>query len=469
MSTPIISVAQMRDWENASWAAGKSQADVIRRVGQILAQKISELTRPGDLVALLAGKGHNGDDTRAVQNFLADRRVALLNVTAPDESLPQLSELLAQHPALVVDGIFGLGLNRPLDDAWKKFIAALNAARPQILAVDVPSGLSADSGEPLGDAVRATVTLTVGAAKRGLIAPQAGAFVGRLEVAADVGLLPCPVKNELNWNSPADFQNFPPWRSAASHKNTYGHLAVVAGSLGFHGAAVLATRGAQRAQPGLVTLYTMETVFHACAAQLQSAMVNVIKPQIVFPEKTSALLFGPGLASPTVPEDIKAVMRRVWLEARVPVVVDASALAWLPLYPLAKEVIRVITPHPGEAARLLKTTTAHVLANRPHALREISKHFCNCWVVLKGNQTLIGRSTGDIAINNSGNPHLAQGGSGDLLAGYLAGLLAQPALQKNPGQTIAYAVWQHGAAADKLSATRKNWTVEDLAVELGNA
>ncbi|MFM2082982.1 MAG: hypothetical protein RL380_1673, partial [Verrucomicrobiota bacterium] len=150
-------------------------------------------------------------------------------------------------------------------------------------------------------------------------------------------------------------------------------------------------------------------------------------------------------------------------------IVDASALAWLPLYPLAREVIRVITPHPGEAARLLKTTTAHVLANRPHALREISKHFCNCWVVLKGNQTLVGRSTGDIVVNSTGNPHLAQGGSGDLLAGYLAGLLAQPALQKDAGKTIAYAVWQHGAAADKLSATRRNWTIEDLADELGNA
>ncbi|MFM2082816.1 MAG: hypothetical protein RL380_1507, partial [Verrucomicrobiota bacterium] len=358
MPTPVISVAQMRDWETASWAAGISQAEVIRRVGQILAQKIAELTRPGELVVLLAGKGHNGDDTRAIQEFLHDRRVALLNVTEPNESLPRLSQLLGESPALVVDGLFGLGLNRPLDDGWKKFIATLNTARPRILAVDVPSGLNADSGEPQGDAVRATLTLTLGAVKRGLLAPSAGAFVGRLEVATDIGLLPCSVKNELNWISSADFAGFPPWRAASTHKSNYGHLAIVAGSLGYHGAAVLATRGAQRAQPGLVTLFTMESVFHACAAQLQSAMVNAIKPQIVFPEKTSTLLFGPGLAAPTVPEDIKAVMRRIWLEAPIPIIVDASALAWLPLYPLAREVIRVITPHPGEAARLLKTTTA---------------------------------------------------------------------------------------------------------------
>jgi NAD(P)H-hydrate epimerase len=129
----------------------------------------------------------------------------------------------------------------------------------------------------------------------------------------------------------------------------------------------------------------------------------------------------------------------------------------------------VLTPHPGEAARLLNWTPHKIQSHRALALREISKKFGGCWVVLKGHQTLIGRGEGGIFVNPSGNPHLAQGGSGDLLSGFIAGLLAQPALQTDVARTLRYAVWQHGAAADKLQAERANWTVEDLAEEIGNA
>jgi NAD(P)H-hydrate epimerase len=117
---------------------------------------------------------------------------------------------------------------------------------------------------------------------------------------------------------------------------------------------------------------------------------------------------------------------------------------------------------------LLGVSTAEVQANRFEALREISRRFSNCWVVLKGNQTLIGRSTGAVIINSSGNPHLAQGGSGDVLAGFLTGLLAQKALAADPLRCLSYGVWQHGAAADRLTGARTNWVVEDLAAEIGN-
>jgi NAD(P)H-hydrate epimerase len=110
-----------------------------------------------------------------------------------------------------------------------------------------------------------------------------------------------------------------------------------------------------------------------------------------------------------------------------------------------------------------------VQANRPNALREISKRLGNCWVILKGAQTLIGRSDGVTQVNSSGNPHLAQGGSGDVLAGYLAGLLAQPALQEDTLKTLSYGVWQHGAAADRLQDAHGNWVVEDLVEEIGRA
>jgi NAD(P)H-hydrate epimerase len=198
-------------------------------------------------------------------------------------------------------------------------------------------------------------------------------------------------------------------------------------------------------------------------------MVNVWRTETVLPEKTSAALIGPGLAAPEIPVELKTFTQQLWREAAFPVVVDASALNWLEPQAESATAVRVITPHPGEAARLLGTTAAAVQADRVKALRELSKKFSGAWVVLKGHQTLIGRSEGNIFVNPSGNAHLAQGGSGDLLAGFIAGLLSQPALQVEVEKTLRYAVWQHGAAADKLAMTRNNWTVEELAAEIGNA
>jgi NAD(P)H-hydrate epimerase len=471
MPIPVISIAQMREWERANWAAGKTEAEVIRRVGAALARRALELTHPDGAILILAGIGHNGDDARAAQEFLNDRRVELLNVIAPESNLPELEQALSQKPALIIDGLFGIGLNRPLADEWNKFIEAVNRSGIPILAVDVPSGLNADTGDPItpGAAIEAAVTVTIGAPKTGLLAQNAWAFVGRLEVAADVGLTSCPHTSELNWTLPEDFRNFPPGRSAAGYKGVYGHLGIVAGSLGFHGAAVLAARGAQRAQPGLITLSTQESVYHPVAAQLQAVMVNLWGPDLKLPDTVNAVLIGPGLAAPGLADAMSLSTRRIWRDSPFPVIADANALDWLPMGPSAKNAVRVLTPHPGEAARLLNLPKQQVQANRPQAVREISRRFGNCWVVLKGHQTFVGRSEGEIFVNPSGNPHLAQGGSGDVLAGFIAGLLAQPALQTDIEKTIRYAVWQHGAAADQLQAARTNWIIENLIGELGNA
>ncbi len=469
MPISIINIAQMREWENATWATGQTEAEVIRRVGKKIAKRARKLARSGDLILILAGKGNNGNDARAAQEFLGERKVEILDITLPESDLPKLQELLQQKPALIVDGLFGIGLNRPLDDDWKKFIVTVNESKIPVLAVDVPSGLNANTGEIFGAAIEATITLTIGAPKIGLLAQNAWSFVGQLEVAEDVGLIPCPHKTELQWILPEDFENFPPERAVAGHKGSFGHLAIVAGSFGFHGAGVLCARAAQRAQPGLVTLFTQENIYHAVATQLQAVMVNLCTPKMELPESASAMLIGPGLAAPNLEDEMKIIIRRLWRDLKLPLIVDASALDWLVAHTLAKNLIRVVTPHPGEAARMLDTTAEKVQANRAEALREISRRFGNCWVVLKGHQTLIGRSEGEIFANPSGNPHLAQGGSGDVLGGFLAGLLAQPALQADVGKTIRYAVWQHGAAADALQAARSNWVVEDLIAELRNA
>ena len=472
MSVPVINLARIREWERVTWAAGQTEAEVIRRVGEKIAERALQLTRAGDAILILAGKGHNGDDARAARKHLPGRQTDLLDVTDPIAALPEfLKRSAGVAPALLIDGLFGIGLNRPLDDDWKKFITAINQSKIPVLAVDVPSGLNAETGAVLGAVIEAAVTLTVGAPKTGLLAQCAWPFVGRLEVATDVGLIPCPCsasRDDLLWTLPEDFAGFPPRRTVAAHKGSFGHLVIVAGSFGYHGAAVLAARGAQRAQPGLITLFTQEEVYHPIASQLQAVMVNLWKPKWKLSDDASAILIGPGLAAPHLPDDLKAITRRLWRDAELPIVVDASGLDWLAPHTLAKERIRVITPHPGEAARLLNVTVPEVQADRGGAVREISRRFGNCWVVLKGHQTLIGRSAGEIFVNPTGNPHLAQGGSGDVLAGYIAGLLAQPELQTDTGRMLRYAVWQHGAAADKLQASRANWVVEDLAGELGN-
>jgi hydroxyethylthiazole kinase-like uncharacterized protein yjeF len=468
MSVPVITVAQMREWEKATWASGQTEAEVIRRVGKRIAKRARKLTRSGDAILILAGKGNNGNDARAAGELIDDRQLEIFNVTSPENDAPKLQDLLRRKFALIIDGLFGIGLNRPLDEHWQKLISSVNASRIPVLAVDVPSGLNCDTGLPEGAAIEAMLTLAIGAPKAGMLTQSAWPFVGRLEVVEDVGLVPCPVTSERNWTLPDDFDHFPPRRAEAGHKGLYGHLAIVAGSMGYHGASVLASRAAQRAQPGLITLFTDEPVYHVVAPQLQAVMSGIFRPEMKFPDTTSAILIGPGLHAPGVADSMRKTVQRIWRDSPWPVVVDASALDMLASYVMSKAA-RVITPHPGEAARMLNSNSKQVQADRPRALRELSKRFGNCWVVLKGNETLVGTKDGEIFVNCSGNPYLGQGGSGDVLSGYIAGLLAQPVLQADICKTLRFAVWQHGAAADALQEKEKVWVIEDLASELGDA
>lgn len=467
MPIPVVTVEQMREWEKATWATGQTEAEVIRRVGVEVAQKALSLTGFDDHILILAGKGNNGADARAAREHLKRRRVDILDIKDPAGDLSRLQALLSLKPDLIVDGLFGIGLNRSLNEDWIALITAINSSACRALAVDVPSGLNAHSGEAEGAAIRATITLTVGAPKMGMLQRSAWEFVGRLEMTGDVGLVPCPIAGDLRWSVREDFRRYPPQRPVASHKGTYGHAALIAGSRGFHGAAVLAARGAQRAQPGLVTLYTMEDVYEPIAGQLQAVMVSVWDKNADFAKKHSAILIGPGLAADNVPQQLKEQTADLWRKCPLPMIVDASALAWLPAGPVASGALRLVTPHPGEAGRLLGQSSDEVQSDRVQSLRELSKKYGAAWVLLKGHQSLIGHASGSIHVNSSGSPHLAQGGSGDLLSGYLSGLVAQPRLHAQAELAIRYGVWEHGAAADRLQERCGNWVVEDLANELG--
>lgn len=458
----------MRQWEAATWAAGVREEEVIRCAGRAVARQAEELTRPGQRILFLAGRGHNGDDAAWASEFLQGREKELLRVVEP--SPDALAAALARSPALVVDGLFGIGLNRDLSEPWQACLARLNAAGVPVLAVDVPSGLDAQTGRARPLAVRAAVTLTLGAPKAGLVAPGAEEWVGRLETARDIGLVACPFQSELQVLAEEDFKGYPPPRSVTGHKGSFGHLAIVAGSEGYHGAAVLAAQAAQRAHPGLITLLVPERLYAPVASQLRAVMV---RPYIGIPElpaHATAILAGPGLASSQLPAGLREWVLDLWREAPVPVVLDASALDWLPAAPGPSRpgAVRVVTPHPGEAARLLGWTGgAAVQADRWGALRQISLRLGGCLVVLKGHHTLLGGAAGPVLLNPTGNPWLAQGGSGDVLAGFLAGLLAQPGLAGDPERAAAFAVWRHGQAADRLVAAQGRFVVEDLLAGLG--
>ena len=457
----------MRVWEQATWATGVTEGDVIDRAGLAVAQLALRLTQSGDPILVLAGKGHNGDDALAAAKRLGDRAVSTFKVADPAADLPQFGTCLAAGPTLIIDGLFGIGLKRPLSSEWLRFIETVNSSKVPILAVDVPSGLNADTGETYGTAIRADTTLTLGAPKAGLLTPNALDYVGRLEVAAQIGLIPCPHHEPLNWSLPEDFDALPPARSPNGHKGSFGHLLIIAGSCGYHGAAVLAAQAALRAKPGLVTLWTDEKAYNAAASQLRAPMVHPWNSRLKPPDTTTAIVAGPGLASAALPWGLRTRIRQLWESSPLPMLVDASALAWLPGGQTPPGAIRVITPHPGEAARLLASKSAAVQADRVNSLRSLSARLGRCWVVLKGHQTLIGQAEGDIFINPSGNPGLAQGGSGDVLAGYLGGWLAQPEMQKDPALALRYGVWSHGATADQLECNGRNWTVEDVVQSLG--
>src|SRR6266436_8349296 len=148
MPAPVINISQMREWEKATWASGQTEGAVISLVGQSVARQALHLTKPQDLILILAGKGHNGEDARSAREHLVDRRVDFLNIKDPAADLSKLDASLSLNPALIVDGLFGIGINRPLSPEWVQLIQRINQAQGNVLAVDVPSGLNADFGEP---------------------------------------------------------------------------------------------------------------------------------------------------------------------------------------------------------------------------------------------------------------------------------------------------------------------------------
>jgi ADP-dependent NAD(P)H-hydrate dehydratase / NAD(P)H-hydrate epimerase len=476
--------------------AGKSVAEVF------LEKYSHPRSRQPGLVVVLCGKGNNGGDGLVVARHLKEKvtEVRIFLFAKPDElrgdaannyerwlELDDVTPVQTgqdwQHALdevcraeVIIDALLGTGIRGGASGLIAQAIDDVNrishdatAPRPAwVVAVDTPSGLPSDGDAAAGPVVKAHHTITFTAPKVGqLISPQAGCC-GQLTVrsiGSPAALIEEMGKGTLRWAGPDEFANLPLIRAAESHKGTFGHVLVLAGSVGKTGAAAMAGYSGLRAGAGLVTIATPEPALPLIAAAHEEYMTEPMPATSAGTFAISALhsgqfaevlkgmtvlAIGPGISQyPETQEFVRSVVA----DTDLPIVLDADGLnafaAKGDLFRTKKTKSLVITPHPGEMARLLGSTIPEVQKDRIKSASQAAKNW-NAVVVLKGFHTIIAAPDGQIFVNTTGNPALAKGGSGDVLTGMLAGLIAQ--LKTNDlVRIVALGIYLHGLAADLLA------------------
>lgn len=476
-----------------------------RAVVEVVAREYGPLG--GKRIAVFCGAGNNGGDgfvvarllrlagaepllylagnpesikSDARTHFEIARRLEIETLTAAD--VPPDS-LALNGVELIVDALLGTGIKEAPRGAIAEAIRRLNAAHLPVVAVDIPSGVDADTGAVPGEAVLAAHTVTFACPKIGLLTFPGAERVGTLHVA-DIGFDWRALKADslCRLLTADDLHLHLRKRAPDSNKGDYGHVAVVAGSRGMAGAPALVARAAQRAGAGLVTVLSAASAQPLIAAKLDEQMTLPL-PETEgalseaafdaiarFAEKATVCCIGPGLT--TAPETV-ALVQRLLVEIAKPIVLDADGLNALALQPerIAQRpddprAPLILTPHPGEAARLLGTAIPDVQSDRLGAARELARRY-RAVVALKGRHSLIADPSGLVSINTTGNPGMATGGAGDTLTGILGGLWAQAvapgraipdteayrAAVLPPAEVAALGVYLHGAAGD-LAAQR---------------
>lgn len=464
----LYSVAEIRQAEQAA-AAQLPPGTLMQRAGQVAARMAIEMVgaAPARPVLVLAGPGNNGGDALEVAANLAQAGVdvTIVHFACDGEPSAETAHALARARAstaefadavpahgqwsLVVDGLFGIGLARPVEGAARATIEAVNALDCPVLALDVPSGLDADSGAvigPGGAAVRASQTVTFIGGKPGLHTCAGRDYAGEVLVARlgiDEAMLPGA---SIHLNEPYMFElAFVP-RQHDSHKGSFGDVAIVGGAQGMAGAPILAARAALLSGAGRVYVASID---HGPA-------YDNVQPELMFRDAAThnfagcTIVAGPGMGDSATAIRVLAKA----LDGENPLVLDADAINLVSASPdlqsrlSARTAPSILTPHPLEAARLLGVTAGVIQGDRLEAAREIAARF-DAYVVLKGSGTVIAMPDGEAAINPTGNPGLASAGTGDVLAGLCGSLLAQGW----PARDAALAaVWMHGEAADRLVA-----------------
>ena len=430
------------------------------------------------VVAIACGPGNNGGDGLALARILHLRGKevccwgpaggysgdALLEFHAAQKAgVPFAPDIEAFAEALTgatvaVDSLFGTGLARPLTGQWAECVRLMNACGCPVVAVDIPSGIDGATGRVLGEAVTAQSTVTFQYRKLGHCLHPGRALAGRL-VVADIGIVDAPgLRADCAVLEEADAA-FPP-RPMDSHKGDYGHVAVIAGSRGMLGAGALATRAALRGGAGLVTWLVPDSMLPAASALSLESMLRglpdevgafaelAVQPAIDALAGKNAAVLGPGLSRG---EGTIGFVKHILTGVRISMVIDADALFALADHPELTAGRRnvVLTPHPGEMARLMACEVADVTADPIGTARAAARRFGGT-VVLKGSTTVI--TDGErVTLNLTGNPGMATGGSGDVLAGLTGALLAQgmPAFE-----AASRACFLHGAAGDRAAARR---------------
>ena len=484
---PVLDARSMRAADLETIRGGVPSEDLMENAASALCRDLHGSLPGAGRVVVVCGPGKNGGDGLAAARLLALAGSAPTVFTLQDpghysgESATNAARARAvglpltslQEPGgfsalrralgdadVVVDALFGTGLARALGGAAKRAVAAINAAGRRVLAADLPSGLSADSGSLLGPAVRAWRTVAFGAPKLCHVLPPASGYCGSLAVA-DIGISSRTLTRRARrlWMAqPADIAERLPARPLDSHKGDFGRVAILAGSRGKPGAAILAARGALRGGAGLVTVFCPESAATSVVSALPEAMVEelaesagalageagdgVVRAWAGF----DAAVVGPGLG--TSAQTVRA-LETLLRKTRIPLVADADALnafAGRPGYFARRRAATVLTPHPGEAARLLGSSSRAVQADRIGAARALARK-SRAVVVLKGAHTLVAGPAGEVVVNPTGTPLLATAGSGDVLAGVIGALLAggHPA-----AEAALVAVFLHGAAGQLL-------------------
>ena len=476
---------------------GVPSLTLMENAGRAVVDFLTERYAPleSQRIVILCGRGNNGGDGLVTARLLREQtlqpRVLLfadpetvkgdaatnlerLQTSSAPEVVATLDQWLQVYPTLqgatlVIDALLGTGLARPLEGFLLEVVRDVNGLnpRPQVLAVDLPSGISADAGQLIGECIRADASVTFTAPKLAHVFPPACEMVGEWickEIGTPSEALDSDPSLRLNLTTDVDVAWLGQPRPADSHKGLYGHVLVIAGSVGKTGAAAMSALAALRAGAGLVTVATPKSALPVVAGlglefmtePLPETESGTISLQALdgrlmerLMEGKSLVAVGPGIGG--APETVEFV-RELVRETDVPMVIDAdglNALAGALDCLNGKGGVRVLTPHPGEMARLAGITTAGVQSNRLEVARGFAaKH--KVVLVLKGFRTLTTDPEGTTWVNPNGNPGMAKGGSGDVLTGLVAPLLAQFAhgRARPLGEVAAAAVYIHGLAGD---------------------
>ena len=466
--TPLHSTTQVREFDRiAIEERGIPGLTLMQRAGEACFSVLRQRWTEEESITVFCGAGNNAGDgfiiaalaeqagmqvqivlVGAVEKLRGDARRAYDFAVQHDVVMRTFDVQQALEPGVLVDALLGTGLNNEVREPYAAAIAQINDSGFPVLAVDVPSGVSADSGAVLGSAVRADCTVTFIAMKQGLLTGRAPALTGTLhfadlDVPPDVlaTLHPCAHCLELN-----TLLAKLPLRARDDHKGRFGHVLVVGGDCGMAGAALMAGRAAQRCGAGLVSVATQPenvAAFVSCCPELMTHGVSSTHALQPLLSRASVVAIGPGLGrSPWSEQMLQAVMA-----TQLPLVVDADALNMLSELAAKQSMQRqnwVLTPHPGEASRLLGQSTKEIESNRFDSVRALQQRYGGT-ALLKGAGTLICDAEEDVGVCAYGNPGMASGGMGDVLTGVIAALLAQ---HLSPAAAARLGACLHAYSAD---------------------